>query len=62
MNAYPLAQAKMDQLISENETLVYRPSPRLPLLPEEISDNTDLQIAYANAMLWATVQCGTWRH
>lgn len=57
MNAYSLAQAKMDRLISGNETLVYRPSPRLPLLPEEISDNTDLQIAYANAtQVWPALQ------
>ena len=43
MNTYHKVAAEMDRLISENEALAYR----LPMPPDEVTDNNQLQVTYA---------------
>lgn len=53
MNAHQKVTAKMDRLISEKEALAYR----LPLPSDEVTDNNELQVAYAKAsQTWPELQ------
>ena len=53
MNAYPKVTAEMDRLISEKEALAYL----LPMPPDEVTDNNELQVAYAKAThAWPELQ------
>jgi putative DNA primase/helicase len=53
MNAYPKVTAEMDRLISEKEALAYL----LPMPPDEVNDNYELQIAYTKAAhAWPELQ------
>ena len=53
MNAYPKVTAEMDRLISEKEALAYL----LPMPPDEVNDNYELQVTYAKAAhAWPELQ------